>query len=145
MSRSALVKTWLAALSSLALFSCTARVSHQALAGRYQARYPFGRETVTLAADGTYDQRIELDAATGHAAQLLTNEGRWTLVRRDGPWGASVRLERCLAVNDGSGRLRNGYEQALPGGCSHSITREYVLFGRVALGEEGSFPLIRND
>jgi hypothetical protein len=145
MNRSTLVKTWLAASSSLVLFSCAPRVSHQELAGRYQARYPFGQETVTLAADGTYDQRIELDAATEHVAQVLTNEGRWNLVKRDGPWGASVRLERCLAVNDGAGRLRSGYAQVLPGGCSLSITREHVLFGRLALGEEDSFPLVRSD
>ena len=138
------IRVSVAVVGCTSLLSCAPRADGDSLVGRYQVRYPFGREQ-WVSRNGTYQQQVEVDPAPGRPSETLTNNGRWTVQLGRKAWGDLVRLERCLAVNDGVGGLRPEYRQSLPGGCSLPISPRALFFGRLSLATRDSFPLVKQE
>jgi hypothetical protein len=66
------------------------RFSKKQLVGIYEIDYPFGRDTLVLRGDDTYEQRF-----TDRDGRTFINRGKWTLEHR---WDNQVRLENAVLV-----------------------------------------------
>ena len=69
--------------------SCVNELSMKDVAGRYVARKPFGLETTTLRADGTFSQEIEI----GDLRRTLKQSGQWSY----DPTNGYAHLKDCLS------------------------------------------------
>jgi hypothetical protein len=66
------------------------RYSKEQLVGTYEIEYRFGRDTLLLHDDNTYEQRF-----TTKDGRVSSNRGKWTLEHR---WHNQVRLENAVLV-----------------------------------------------
>jgi len=80
----------------LGVSGCGSKLDTSDVAGTYQAVFPYGVETLTLNADGSYVQRF-----TYKDGNELRNEGAWQFssVKQN-----DIRLSNALIVDDGFGK-----------------------------------------
>jgi len=117
-----------AAISVIA--ACT-RYDVAQLRGDWRAEYPFGTETLTLRADGRYEQRFVLKS-TG---EVTTRSGKWEYDTRDG----RLVVHDCMDVVEDFVKLRQDYKTSKVTSVMMP-EREHLFYGRLVLGSE-EYPL----
>jgi hypothetical protein len=95
----------------LAVLAC-GRVAAEQVPGRYEASYPFGKETLTLMSDGQFVQEV---AISGEDPVKVT--GSWKFDAAEG----RINLDGAMVVVDGFGVRRQGWRT--PGLVSSDIER----------------------
>jgi hypothetical protein len=118
----------------IGLFVCCKRdITTAELYGEYLARYPFGTDKIILSPGGRYVQEV---AINGNSDRLV-REGHWQFEVPDTPLGfGRIRLDGCLRVVDGLGRLREDFKKPLL--CMYPIERDFYFSDRLRLGSDGS-------
>jgi hypothetical protein len=109
---------------------CAGSIPAASVYGAYRADYPFGHQTLTLRADGTYDQQVVIKQPTG----VASHSGRF---RYDEAAGF-VFIEHCLSVTDGFGGLNPKFAVPVSADCAKPVERRLLWVGGVRIGgEEG--------
>lgn len=96
---------------------CWSSVPSERVYGTYVASYPYGKETLILNADGSYEQRIVV-----HDLVPILRRGSWSFDPKCGnAWSINPLERTCvvlrdfLAVDNGIGQLKNNWEAEKPG------------------------------
>ena len=101
--------TWLSVALLSCVLGCNRPVSREEIVGDYVVEYPFGRETLSLHADGTYEQKFHGLAGVTDAA----GAGRWSFYSSPPP--PSIALENPILISDEHGQLRTNYSMPVAG------------------------------
>lgn len=112
---------------ALTLTSCSSPDSADELVGEYLAKYPDGHETLTLAADGTFRQEINIEGM-----DTLVNEGRWSY---DGEFGY-LTLEDYVEAYDFWDKRNPDLENAPTIRVHTRVTK--LPFGRISFMQSES-------
>jgi hypothetical protein len=85
-------------LSVLVVFACSYDPSRTELIGSYEAKYDYGVESLTLNADGTYQQIFRYNNG-----QILKNNGKWEWRSSKSVFDDRLLLEDALVVDNDHG------------------------------------------
>ncbi|MBI3476056.1 MAG: hypothetical protein HY010_10005 [Acidobacteria bacterium] len=107
------------------------RVPAETMVGTYVASHPFGIETITLNADGTFVQRVAIQQE-----QPMTIRGTWDF----DPKESRAHLYGSMTVADGFGHLRSDWRTVTAGVDSLDVERHWF---RVVMGSAATSPYIK--
>ncbi len=111
--------TWRAlrlSLMAMMIAACSADIGGPDVVGDFQIDYGYGVETLRLSSDSNYLQAFR----KADEDNWTTNSGVWEL--RNGP-RPEVKLHNAMQVDDGSGKLRAGYQEPVPGDWSLPVRK----------------------
>lgn len=113
------------------LVGCSLNVPRGEVYGTYLARYPFGTDSITLNADGTFVQK----ATIGNSQPVIVH-GEWVFEPKD----SRVNLYGLMVVSDGFGRLRPDWQSIAPGLVSFDVEKHWF---RVVMASASQFPYLK--
>lgn len=139
------VSFWVGIAAMVVLTGACAQLRPEDVRGEYVAEYAFGRERLTLLADGTYRQEVTVfrthtnDGSAPSAPEVVAQQDRWTYRPGDGRDLGSVVLTDCLVLWDYPGHLHEGFRSPSKGLCVWPVERRYVLTGSLCINASAEY------
>lgn len=118
-------------LFAVALAGCSLKIPRDEVYGVYVARYPFGTDSITLNADGTFVQQAHISNSPP-----VVVHGKWSYGLKD----SRVNLYGLMVITDGFGRLRPGWRSIAAGLVSFDIEKHWF---RIEMASASQYPYIK--
>src|SRR5205823_8516421 len=111
--------------------ACSMTVRHEKVPGTYVASYPFGTETLTLNAVGTFLQEVTIKSEVPERVR-----GSWKFDGRD----SRLTLYGSMVVVDGFGKLRHDWRTVTSGVDSMDVEMHWF---KILIGSARECPYIK--
>jgi hypothetical protein len=94
------LKSIILTIPLIIIYGCS-EVSREKALGKYIAKYPYGKETLVLMADSTYEQTFIFLKDT----IIKTNRGRWQLHKSE------ITFRNFIRIDNGFGKISDEFNQ----------------------------------